>query len=114
MQKIRDNKVVYDTIEEVLNPSHTALVVWDVIHEFTKMVFNTEEFTRSLNLIVELARKPNNNIPIFFASQIQIPSKRFESSAIIYMLGKLGFDRLFEQLTAKNMDFTINQKWMKW
>ena len=101
MQKIRDNKVVYDTIEEVLNPSHTALVVWDVIHGFTKMVFNTKGFTRSLNLIVELARKPNNNIPIFFASQIQIPSKRFESSAIIYMLSKLGFDRCLSSLLQK-------------
>jgi nicotinamidase-related amidase len=54
-----------------------------------------------------LARK--SNIPIFFTS-IQIPSKRFESSAIIYTLGKLGFDRLFEQFTTEDMDFTIEPK----
>jgi hypothetical protein len=95
MQKIGDNKVVYNTIEELLDPLHTALVIWHVIHAFTKMVFNTEEFSRNLNTVVELARKPNSNIPIFFTSQVQIPSKRFESSAIIYTLGKLGFDRLF-------------------
>jgi nicotinamidase-related amidase len=110
MQKIGDNKVVYNTIEEILDPSHTALVIWDVIHAFTKMVFNTEEFSRNLNTVVELARKPNSNIPIFFTSQVQIPSKRFESSAIIYTLGKLGFDRIFEQFTAKDMDFTIKPK----
>ena len=36
--------------------------------------------------------------------------KRFESSAIIYTLGKLGFDRLFEQFTAEDRDFTIKPK----
>jgi hypothetical protein len=35
MQKIGDNKVFYNTIEEILDPSHTALVVWDVQHGTT-------------------------------------------------------------------------------
>jgi hypothetical protein len=69
----------------------------------TRIIFNKEEFSRNLNSIVELGRK--SNIPIFFTS-IQILSKRFESSAIIYTLGKLGFDRLFEQFTTEDMDFT--------
>jgi Isochorismatase family len=46
---------------------------------------------------------------IFFTS-IQMLSKRFESSANIYTLGKLGFDRLFGQFTAEDMDFTIKPK----
>jgi hypothetical protein len=37
-------------------------------------------------------------------------SKRFESSARIYTLGKLGFDRLFEQFTTEDMDFIIRPK----
>jgi nicotinamidase-related amidase len=106
MQKI-GNKIVYNTIEEILDPSHTALVAWDVQRALTKMIFNKEEFSRNLNSIVELARK--SNIPIFFTS-IQMLSKRFESSAIIYTLGKLGFDRLFEQFTTEDMDFTIKPK----
>ena len=110
MQKIGNDKIVYNTIEEILDRPHTALVVWDVIRAFTKMVFNTEEFSRNLNSVVELARKPNNKIPIFFTLQIQTLSQRFESSAIIYTLGKLGFDRLFEQFTAKDMDFAIKPK----
>jgi nicotinamidase-related amidase len=107
MQKIGDNKIVYNIIEEILDPSHTALVVWDVQHGTTKMIFNKEEFSRNLNSAVELARKLN--IPIFF-TPIQMLPKRFESPAIIYTLGKLGFDRLFEQFTAKDMDFTIKPK----
>jgi len=104
MQKIGD-KIVYNTIEEILDPSHTALVVWDVQHGSTKIIFNKEEFSKNINFVVELARK-SKNIPIFF-TPIQMLPKRFESSAIIYTLGKLGFDRLFEQFTAEDMDFTI-------
>jgi nicotinamidase-related amidase len=106
MQKIGD-KIVYNTIEEILDPSHTALVVWDVQRGSTKLIFNTEEFSRNLNSVVELARK--SIVPIFF-TPIQMLPKRFESSAIIYTLGKLGFDRLFEQFTAEDMDFTIKPK----
>ena len=106
MQKIGD-KIVYNTIEEILDPSHTALVAWDVQCALTKMIFNKEEFSSNLNSIVELARK--SNIPIFFTS-IQMLSKRFESSAIIYTLGKLGFDRLFEQFTTEDMDYIIKPK----
>jgi nicotinamidase-related amidase len=58
MQKIGD-KIVYSTIEEILDPSHTALVVWDVIHAFEKMIFNKEKFSTKLNSVVELARKSN-------------------------------------------------------
>jgi hypothetical protein len=41
-----------------------------------KMVYNKEEFSRNLNLLVNLAHKLN--ISIFFTS-IQTLSKRFES-----------------------------------
>src|SRR5919202_1089018 len=108
MQKTRDNKIVYNTIEEILDPSHTALVVWDVQHGTTKVIFNKEEFSMNLNSVVELARK-SKNIPIFF-TPIQMLPKRFESSAMIYTLGKLGFDHLFEHFTAEDMDFTIKPK----
>src|ERR671939_2099279 len=104
MQKIGDNKKVHNTVEEILDPSHTALVVWDVQHGTTKVIFNKEEFSRNLNSVVELARK--SNIPIFF-TPIQMLPKRFESAAIIYTLGKLGFDRLFEQFTAEDMHFAV-------
>ena len=107
MQKIGYNKIVYNTIEEILDPSHTALVLWDTLHAFTEMIFNKEEYSRNLNSVVEVARKLD--IPIFFTS-VQTLSKRFESSAIIYTLGKQGFDRLFKHFTAEDMDFTIKPK----
>jgi len=104
MQKIGDDKIVYNTIEEIVDPSHTALVVWDVQYGTTKVIFNKEEFSRNLNSVVELGRK--SNIPMFFTA-IQMLPKRFESSSIIYTLGKLGFDSLFEQFTSEDTDFAI-------
>ena len=106
MQKIGE-KIVYNTNEEILDPSHTALVLWDVLQAFEKIIFNKEEFSKNLNTIVELARK--SNIPIFFTS-VQTLSKRFESSANIYTVGKLGFDRLFEHFAPGDMDFAIKPK----
>ena len=106
MQKIGD-KIVYNTIEEILGPSHTVLVLWDVVRAFTNMIYNKEEFSRKINYVVELARK--SNIPIFFTTH-QMLSKRFESSANIYTVAKLGLDRLFEQLTTEDMEFTIKPK----
>jgi nicotinamidase-related amidase len=106
MKKIGD-RIVYNTNEEILEPSHTALVVWDVIHAFMNMIFNKEEFSRNLNSVVESARE--SNIPVFFTTN-QLLSKRFESSVIIYTFGKLGFDRLFEQFTPEDMNFVIKPK----
>ena len=103
MQKIGD-KIVYDTNEEILDPAHTVLVLWDVHRAFEKIIFNKEEFDKNLSSIVELARK--SNIPIFFTSVQTLP-KRFESSVNIYTMSKLGFDRLFEQLINEDMDFAI-------
>jgi len=103
MQNIGD-KIVYDTMEEILNPPHTALVLWDIIDPFTKLAFNREEFVKNLNNLVESARK--SNIPIFFTT-IQVLPKRFESSVNTYTMGKLGFDRLFEQIKSETMEFTI-------
>ncbi len=37
MQKIGD-KIVYNTIEEILDPSHTALVAWDVQRALAKII----------------------------------------------------------------------------
>ena len=103
MQNIGD-KMVYDTLEEILYPQHTALVLWDTIDAFTKMAFNREEFVKNLNNLVEAAR--NSNIPIFFTT-IQVLPKRFESSVTTYTMRKLGFDRLFEQIKSETMEFTI-------
>ena len=103
MNQIGD-KIIYDTAEEILDPSRTALVVWDVQNMLVNRIFNKEEFISSLSLIIEQARKAK--VPIFF-TRIQIIPMRFESPARIYTLSKLGFDKTRQQATEENIVFTI-------
>jgi hypothetical protein len=98
------NKTIYDTIKEIMDPSHTALVVWDVQNMLANRIFNKEEFIRNLCLIIQSARKAS--VPIFF-TRIQVIPQRFESPARIYTLSKLGFDRMRQQPTEEDIAFTI-------
>jgi nicotinamidase-related amidase len=102
MQNIGD-KIIYNTIEEILNPSHTALVVWDVQNMFVNRIFNKEEFISNVSLVIELAR--NASIPIFFTCHQMLPI-RFESPAKIYFWNKLGFDRM-KQPTEEDVSLAI-------
>jgi nicotinamidase-related amidase len=103
MRKIED-KIVYDTIEEIIDPSRTALVVWDVQNILVNRIFNRDEFTNNLNFVINLARRAN--VPIFF-TRIQILPKRFESPARLYTLSKLGFDRTSQTVTKEDFDFAV-------
>mgnify|MGYP002402442963 CR=1 FL=1 len=87
-----------------LDPSHTALVVWDVQNMLINRIFNKEEFTSNLSLVIELARK--TTVPTFFTRIQRIPI-RFESSARIYTFNKLGFDRKGLEPTEEDIAFTI-------
>jgi nicotinamidase-related amidase len=103
VQQIGD-RIVYNTTGEILDPSHTALVVWDVQNMLVSRIFNKEEFISNLSSIIELARKAT--IPIFFARHQMIPI-RFESSAKIYTFTKLGFDKVWQQPSKEDIDFAI-------
>ena len=107
MQKIGDKKIIYNTIEEIIDPSHTALVVWDVINIFVNLIFNRQEFTRNLGSVIELARRAN--VPIFFTRHQLLPT-RFESSARLDMISRLGLDRISQTATKEDLDFVIKPK----
>lgn len=62
MQNIGD-KIVYNTIEEIINPSHTALVGWDVQNMLINRVFNKNDFAKNIKSVVGPSRK--SNVPIF-------------------------------------------------
>jgi nicotinamidase-related amidase len=108
MQKIGD-KIIYNTIEEILDPSHTVLVVWDVQNMLVNRIFNKEEFTINISLVIGLARKAT--VPIFF-TRIQVLPMRFESPSRIYTFNRqafyknLGFDRM-KQPTEEDISLAI-------
>src|SRR5918992_1320042 len=98
MQKIGD-KIVYNTIEEILDPSHTALVAWDVQRALAKIIFNKEEFSRNLNSIVELARKSNITIK---PKQNEIVINKHTASIFI----DTGFERMLRNAGIITVVFT--------
>ena len=85
MQDI-DGKIIYSTVEEIVDPAHTALVVWDVQKMLVDFIFNKDEFMNNINLLVESARR--TNIPIFYTYIEMLPTK-YESSARLYTYNKL-------------------------
>jgi nicotinamidase-related amidase len=85
MQDI-DGKTIYSTVQEIVEPSHTALVVWDVQNLLVDFIFNKEEFIRNINFLINSARKIK--IPIFYTSVEILPTK-YESSARLYTYTKL-------------------------
>jgi nicotinamidase-related amidase len=92
MQDI-DGKTIYFTIQEIVDPAHTALVVWDVQKMLVDFIFNKQEFMNNINLVIESARR--TKIPIFYTSIEMLPTK-YESSARLYTYNKM-FARMQQQ-----------------
>ena len=86
MNARHDGKTIYSTVQEIVEPSHTALVVWDVQNLLVDFIFNKEEFIRNINFLINSARKIK--IPIFYTSVEILPTK-YESSARLYIYTKL-------------------------
>ncbi len=67
-----------ETLRDILNPSKTALVVWDVQNMLVEGIFDKEEFLENTNALIGAAR--GKNIPIFFTKITPLP-ERFTSPA---------------------------------
>ncbi|MEM0163936.1 MAG: isochorismatase family cysteine hydrolase [Thermoplasmata archaeon] len=77
----------YETLKDVIDPKHTALVVWDVQKMLVSHIFNHTDFLKNLNDLISVARA--KKMPIFFTKITPLPPN-FESPARKYMLRKMG------------------------
>jgi nicotinamidase-related amidase len=84
---------VNEELKTILNPSKTAVLVWDVQNMLVNNIFNTEAFLTQTNKIVATARE--TNIPLFFSKISPLPEK-FESSVRKYFWKKrkLNFNQI--------------------
>ncbi|WP_048816698.1 isochorismatase family cysteine hydrolase [Caldisphaera lagunensis] len=73
--------------EDILKPSSSALIVWDVQNMLVQGIFNREEFMNSLNKLISSAR--SSNVPIFYTKITPLPD-RFESPARKFILSRWG------------------------
>jgi len=77
----------YENLKGVIDPKHTALVVWDVQKMLVSHIFNRAEFLKNLNDLISVARE--KKMPIFFTKITPLPPN-FESPARKYLLRKMG------------------------
>lgn len=62
---------VYKTLNEIVAPDHTALVVWDVQKMLVNMTFNREEFMQKINSLIAAAR--GARVPVFYTMIDPLP-----------------------------------------
>jgi len=62
---------IYKNLQEIVNPEHTALVVWDVQNALVNHSFNKDEFLQNLKALIQAAR--DSNIPIIYTKITPLP-----------------------------------------
>jgi len=76
---------MYLNLKEIIDPSHTALLVWDVQNLLVNGIFNKEAFLKDLKSLIEVAR--SKKIPIIYSKITPLP-KDYESSFRTFMFMK--------------------------
>ncbi|MGA2157717.1 MAG: cysteine hydrolase [Dehalococcoidia bacterium] len=76
------NPIIYKNMKEIVDPAHTALVLWDVQDALVNMIFNRQEFLLNLKTLVDAARK--QGVPVVYTKITPLPPA-WESSFRLYM-----------------------------
>ncbi len=76
---------MYMTLKEIIDPNHTALLVWDVQNLLVNGIFNKKEFLKDLKSLIAIARV--KNIPIIYSKITPLP-RDYESSFRTFMFMK--------------------------
>lgn len=76
---------LYLDFEKIIDPAHTALLVWDVQNLLVKRIFNSASFLKNLTQIVGAARQ--TGMPIFYSKIVPLP-REFEAPPRTYMMMK--------------------------
>ena len=95
-------KGFYSDIKEILNPQHTALIIWDVQKMLVDNVYNKDEFLSKINELLAAAR--SKNMRVFFTKITPLPPD-FESPARKYSSSKMKFN--MSQLPKEAFDLAI-------
>ncbi|MEM0094853.1 MAG: isochorismatase family cysteine hydrolase [Candidatus Micrarchaeaceae archaeon] len=98
---------IYSSLDEIVEPSHTALIVWDVQNMLVNRIFNRDEFIGNLNRLIEAAR--GADVPVFYTKITPLPEK-FESKARLAFMknwGSLGNDKSLFELAVQPTDKDI-------
>jgi nicotinamidase-related amidase len=78
---------IFENMKEIVDPEHTALVIWDCQNGLINNIFNKEEFLANLKGLLSAARE--RGVPIIYTRITPLPSE-YRSSWNIYQ-GMLRF-----------------------
>jgi nicotinamidase-related amidase len=82
--KIENGTKIYENIAQIVDPSHSCLVVWDVQNGLVDRIFNKQEFMAKLGNLIEKLR---NKMPIVYTLITPMPDG-FNSSWRCYQMMK--------------------------
>ena len=74
-------QVIFDTLKEIVDPEHTALVLWDCQNGLVDRIFNRDEFLEKLGALLAAAR--SRNIPVVYTLITPLPDG-YQSTYRIY------------------------------
>jgi nicotinamidase-related amidase len=84
------NKTIYESIKEIVNPEHTALVVWDVQNALVNNIFNKKEFLSNLKTVISKARE--KGVSVIYSKITPLPPQYNSSWAIYSTMRRYGVD----------------------
>jgi nicotinamidase-related amidase len=77
--------IIHTRLKDIVDPSHTALVVWDVQNLLVERIFNLEAFLKDSKSLLDKARK--SHIPVIYTKITPLP-REYESPFRTYMFMK--------------------------
>ena len=82
--KVFNGKNIYETIEEMADPSHTALILWDLQNGLVNNIYNKEEFVENIKNLIKAAR--SHNMKIIYTKITPLPFEYMPSTSIYFLM----------------------------
>jgi nicotinamidase-related amidase len=73
---------IFDNLGEIVDPKHTALVLWDCQNALVEHIFNREEYLANLKALLAVAR--SREIPVIYTKISPLPTG-YQSAWNIYL-----------------------------
>jgi hypothetical protein len=79
--KILGKQVILESLKEIVNPEHTALVFWDCQNGLVSNIFNRDEYLANLEALLVVTRR--QQIPVIYTKITPMPAG-YQSAWSIY------------------------------
>lgn len=123
VMKLLGSKKIYETMEEIINPEHTMLVMWDVQNGLVNNVFNKNEFLSSAKRLLEAARA--SGMKVLYTKITPLPKEYMSPAMISSYMMRFHVDdpeklpvfmapgsseaEIYDELRPKENDYVLNK-----